>query len=69
MPEAASKPTLRDATLAVRQGFEPGERDLCKLLMARSLWHNVFVSLHLPSAIESTRVLSSLLESTGVMEE
>jgi hypothetical protein len=34
MPETASKPTLREATLAVRQGFEPVEPRFSKLVMA-----------------------------------
>ncbi len=55
--------------LRLRQGFEPEERCFCKPLTARKLWHNGFVSLHLRFAIESTRVLSSLPESTGVVEE
>ena len=59
-----------DAALVQRtQGFEPDECCFCKPLTARTLWDNGFVSQHLPAAVESARVLSSLLESTGVMEK
>ena len=55
--------------MAVRQGFEPNQRRFAKSLTVRSLWSNGFVSYHVPAAVESTRVLSSPLESTGVVEK